>query len=106
MKGAGRGAGEPPEAGWSHFGPYGYLLQYASKPGRQASLERIARYWNAQKLLQLPALLSRMYLRAGRALLEAEQNKKDFLQHVESQGMPLEEVDSCLSDTVIRCKAC
>ena len=94
MAGAGRGAGEPPEAGWSHFGPYGYLLQYASKPARQAALERIARYWNAQKLVHLPALLTRMFLRAGRAMLEAEQKKDGLLQHVTSQGMTLQEVNA------------
>ena len=67
MQGAGRGAGEPPEAAWAHFGPYAYILQYASLPARVAALERIAAYWNAAKLVQLPNLLLRMYIRAHTA---------------------------------------
>jgi hypothetical protein len=65
MPGVERGAGEPPEAAWSHIGPYGYILQYQSLPARQACLERIAAYWNAAKLLELPALLLRMFSRAA-----------------------------------------
>jgi hypothetical protein len=67
MEGVGRGAGEPPEAAWSHIGPYGYILQYMSLPARQASMEKIAANWNSAKLESLPALLGRMYVRAAAA---------------------------------------
>jgi len=65
MEEVGCGAGEPPEAAWSHLGPYGYLLQYMSRPARQAALEKIAANWNAAKLATLPDLLVRMYTRAA-----------------------------------------
>jgi hypothetical protein len=65
MEGVGRGAGEPPEAAWAHIGPYGHILQYMSRPSRQAFLEKIAANWNAAKLESLPALLVRMFARAA-----------------------------------------
>ena len=39
MKGAGRGAGEPPEAGWSHLGPYGYLAAVCLQAWAPGSFE-------------------------------------------------------------------
>jgi hypothetical protein len=65
MKGAGLGVGEPPEAAWSHLGPWGHILQYHSLPARQATLERVVANWNAAKMLALPALLGRLFNRAS-----------------------------------------
>lgn len=74
MDGAGRGAGEPPEAAWAFLGRCGKLLQYASLPGRHPRLERMIAYHNLKKLESLPNLLLRMYQRAQAGLEDATQS--------------------------------
>ena len=70
VEGAGQGAGEPAETGWSILGPLGYTLQYmvpAATAARQCRLEHAMQFLNESKLKNLPQLLVRFLLQARRA---------------------------------------
>ena len=64
MKGAGRGAGEPPEAAWSQLGKLSHTTKSQALPTRQCTLEKQMLYTNAAKQESMPKLLMAMFSRA------------------------------------------
>jgi len=66
MAGAGKGAGEPPEAAWSQLGPLGYTTKYASLPSRACTLEKQMANFNMAKQEGIPGLLQKFHLRSLR----------------------------------------
>lgn len=92
MEGAGRGAGEPPEAAWSFMGMLGKILQYRSLASRADFLERLRAVWNKEKGNRLPSLLVKMHKRAHEQVHSAEQEERSVAERALQMDINLDQV--------------
>jgi hypothetical protein len=93
MKGAGRGAGEPPEAAWSQLGKLSHTTKSQALPTRQCTLEKQMLYTNAAKQESMPKLLMAMWARTCAGEEEAGEEILSIVSFAAAQaGLTEEEV--------------
>ena len=70
-----------------------------SKPARQASLERIAAYWNRAKLASLPALLWGMYTLAKGEKAKAQQKAAELYEYALDNGVTEQQLSQAMTES-------
>ena len=88
-KGAGCGAGEPPEMGWAKLGRYAKSLQYKGEGWRHDSLEFAILNFNLDKQMKLVPLLVGMIKRAFQRRAAGVEDKAKFLASAAAYGISL-----------------
>jgi hypothetical protein len=95
MKGAGRGAGEPPEAAWSQVGKLSHTTKSQALPTRQCTLEKQMLYTNAAKQESMPKLLMAMWARACSGEEEAGEEMISIVGFAAAQAGLTEDKAAC-----------